>query len=89
MQDVICLIFFIYLVKTQRPCYALSTLKQNLNSAAVPDIKNGQIIIIPVQVEPRYTPQELQAIDKIVADEKNEAKAFQVGKDFERAIEDL
>jgi len=52
-------------------------------------IRNGQIIIIPVQVEPRYTPQELQAIDKIVSDEKKKAKTFQVGKGFERAIEDL
>ena len=60
-----------------------------LNDVVSFDIKNGQIVVVPVQIEPRYTPEELQAIDDMVAREKGKAKAYRSGSDFEKAIEDL
>jgi bifunctional DNA-binding transcriptional regulator/antitoxin component of YhaV-PrlF toxin-antitoxin module len=52
-------------------------------------IKKGQIVIVPVQVEPRYTPDEIKAIDEIVAQEKNKAKIYRPGDDFQKAIDKL
>jgi len=46
-------------------------------SAQLWDIK-----LIPVEVEPRYTAEELKAIDAIVASEKANGKQFKPGKDF-------
>ena len=40
------------------------------------------IKLIPVELEPKYTPQELNAIDKIVEKEKNKAKTVKAGKEF-------
>jgi len=52
-------------------------------------VQKGQIVIIPVQVEPRYTPEEIKAIDDMVAQEKKKAKTYQVGDEFEKAIHAL
>ncbi len=41
------------------------------------------IKITPVQVEPRYTPDELKAIDEIVKKEKSEGRKLKAGKEFE------
>ena len=62
-------------------------LKQN--DAVSFAVKNGQIVIIPLHVEPRYTPEEIKAIDKLVAREKKQAKIYKAGDDFEKAIQAL
>ena len=46
------------------------------------DVEKGCIKLTPVTVEPRYTSEELLAIDHIVEKEKSYAKAFKPGKDF-------
>lgn len=46
------------------------------------DIEDNFIKLIPVEVEPRYTPEELKAIDRIVDEEKDRAKAIKPGKEF-------
>jgi AbrB family looped-hinge helix DNA binding protein len=53
------------------------------------EMKKGQIILIPVQVEPKYTPEELAAIDQIVAREKDKGKAYKAGREFQKAIDEL
>ena len=40
----------------------------------------------PVKVEPRYTAEELRAIDHIVESEKSKAKVVKPGKEFTRYI---
>ena len=62
-------------------------LKQN--DAVSFAVKNGQIVIIPLHIESRYTPEEIKAIDKVVAQEKKRAKIYKAGDDFEKAVEAL
>lgn len=44
------------------------------------DVENNFIKLTPVNIEPRYTADELKAIDHIVEREKNKAKVFKPGK---------
>ena len=46
------------------------------------DIVSNYIKLIPVKVEPRYTAEELKAIDHIVESEKGKAKVVKPGKEF-------
>ena len=50
------------------------------------DIEDNYIRLTPVKVEPRYTAEELKAIDHIVENEKAKAKAVRPGKGFSRYI---
>ncbi len=53
------------------------------------DVENNYIKLIPVKVEPRYTSEELKAIDNVVAQEKNKAKVIKPGKEFSRYIKKI
>lgn len=53
------------------------------------DVENNYIRLIPVEVEPRYTAEELRAIDRIVEKEKGKAKSFKAGKEFSVYIKKL
>lgn len=53
------------------------------------DIEGNYIKLIPVQVEPRYTAEELKAIDRIVEKEKGKAKSYKAGKEFSAYIKKL
>lgn len=53
------------------------------------DIENNYIKLIPVEVNPRYTAEELKAVDRIVAKEKGKGKAFRPGKEFSGYIKKL
>jgi antitoxin component of MazEF toxin-antitoxin module len=46
------------------------------------DVVGNFIKLVPVKVEPRYTQEELKAIDNIVARGKSKAKAVTPGKKF-------
>ncbi len=71
------------------PAQIAKLLKLKQNDVVSFVIKKGQIVIIPVHVEPRYTVEEIKAIDKLVTQEKRKAKVYKVGNDFEKAIEEL
>ncbi len=49
-------------------------------------LEDDYIKVTPVQVEPRYTPEELKAIDDIVEKEKKAGKRLKAGKKFEEYI---
>lgn len=53
------------------------------------DIEDNYIKLIPVEVEPRYTAEELKAIDRIVEKEKNKGRVFKAGKEFSSYIKEL
>ncbi|MBL7130971.1 MAG: AbrB/MazE/SpoVT family DNA-binding domain-containing protein [Candidatus Omnitrophica bacterium] len=53
------------------------------------DVNDNYITLIPVDVEPRYSPEELSAIDRIVEKEKSKAKVLKPGKEFRRSIKKL
>jgi len=46
------------------------------------DVVDNFIKLTPVEVNPRYTTEELKAIDTIVASEKTKGKSFKPGKAF-------
>lgn len=46
------------------------------------DVVDNFIKLTPVEVNPRYTAEELKAIDTIVTSEKAKGKPFKPGKDF-------
>jgi len=46
------------------------------------DVEDNYLKFIPVEVEPRYTPEELKAIDRVVIREKSKAKRVKTGKEF-------
>ena len=49
-------------------------------------VEDNFIKLIPVEVKPRYTAEELKAIDRVVAKEKSKAKAVKPGEEFSRHI---
>ncbi len=49
-------------------------------------LEDDYIKVTPVQVESRYTPEELKAMDDIVEKEKNEGKRLKAGKKFDEYI---
>ena len=53
------------------------------------DVEDNYIKLIPVDVNPRYTAEELQAIDRIVEKEKDKGKVFNSGKEFSTYIKKL
>jgi antitoxin component of MazEF toxin-antitoxin module len=53
------------------------------------DVEDNYIKLIPVEVEPRYTAEELKAIDRIVEKEKGKAKSRKAGKEFSAYIKKL
>lgn len=53
------------------------------------DVEDNYIKLIPVEVEPRYTSEELAAVDRIVDREKGKAKAVRPGKGFSRYIKKI
>lgn len=52
-------------------------------------IEGNYIKLIPVKVEPRYTSEELKAIDQIAKNEKGEAKIAKPGEEFSRYIKKI
>ncbi|MBU0533558.1 MAG: AbrB/MazE/SpoVT family DNA-binding domain-containing protein [Candidatus Omnitrophica bacterium] len=53
------------------------------------DIEDNYIKLIPVDINPRYTAAELQAIDRIVEKEKDKGKIFKSDKEFSSYIKKL
>jgi antitoxin component of MazEF toxin-antitoxin module len=52
-------------------------------------VEGNYIKLMPVKVEPRYTAEELEAIDHIVENEKGKAKVLKPGKEFSRYIKKI
>ncbi len=53
------------------------------------DVEDNYIKLIPVKVQPRYTSDELKAIDLIVEKEKKRGKVFKSEKQFSGYIKKL
>ena len=55
----------------------------------VVDVKDNYIKLVPVELNPRYTQEELKAIDIIVDKEKHKGKVMKAGKEFSDYIKNL
>lgn len=51
------------------------------------DIIRNNIVLIPVEVIPKYSKKELETIDKIIEKNKKKGKWFKAGKNFSKYIE--
>jgi antitoxin component of MazEF toxin-antitoxin module len=71
------------------PSAIVKRLHLKLDELFAVDVEGNFIKLIPVKVEPRYTAEELKAIDRIVENEKGRAKALKPGKEFSRYIKKI
>jgi len=71
------------------PSVIVKRLHLKLDELFAVDVEGNFIKLIPVKVEPRYTAQELKAIDHIVESEKGRAKVLKPGKEFSRYIKKI
>ncbi|MEW6087636.1 MAG: AbrB/MazE/SpoVT family DNA-binding domain-containing protein [bacterium] len=68
------------------PNEIVNKLHLKLNELFAVDVEENYIKLTPVEIEPRYTPEELTNIDRIVDSEKAEAKVLKPGKEFSEYI---
>jgi len=68
------------------PSAIVKRLHLKLDELFAVEVEGNFIKLIPVKVEPRYTAEELKAIDRIVENEKGKAKVLKPGKEFSRYI---
>ena len=68
------------------PSAVVKRLHLKPNELFAVDVERNYIKLIPVKVEPRYTSEELKAIDRVVAKEKSKAKAVKPGEEFSHHI---
>jgi antitoxin component of MazEF toxin-antitoxin module len=71
------------------PSAIVKRLHLKLDELFAVGIEGNFIKLIPVKVEPRYTAEELKAIDHIVESEKSRAKVLRPGKEFSCYIKKL
>ena len=71
------------------PSAIVKRLHLKLDELFAVDVEGNFIKLIPVKVEPRYTAEELKAIDRIVENEKSKAKVLKPGKEFSRYIKKI
>jgi len=68
------------------PSAVVKRLHLKMDELFAVDIVDNYIKLVPVKVEPRYSAEELKAIDHIVENEKGKAKVVKPGKEFSRYI---
>ena len=71
------------------PSVIVKRLRLRMNELFAVDIVGNYIKLVPVKVEPRYSAEEIKAIDHIVETEKGRAKAVTSGKEFSRYIKKI
>ena len=53
------------------------------------EAKDNFIKLIPVEIEPRWTPEELEAIEKIFEKEKGKGVKVRLGKEFSDFVDEI
>ena len=71
------------------PREVVKRLKLRANELFRVDVESNCIRLIPVDVEPRYSADELDAIDRIVEKEKSNGKKVKPGKELSEQIKIL
>lgn len=64
------------------PNEIVNKLHLKINELFAVDIEEDFIKLTPVEIESRYTPEELANIDRIVSMEKDKAKVLKPGREF-------
>ena len=71
------------------PQQIVNALNLHIDELFSVNIVDNYIKLTPVQVEPRYTPDELQAIDRAVESQKGKGKTLKTGKEFTKYIKKI
>ncbi len=71
------------------PSAIVKRLHLKLDELFAVGVEGNYIKLMPVKVEPRYTAEELKAIDRVVEKEKSKGKVFKSGKEFSVYIKKL
>ncbi len=71
------------------PQKIVERLHLRLNELFAVDVEGNYIKLTPVKLEPRYSAQELNTIERIVEQEKAKAKTFKPGKKFSRYVKKI
>ena len=53
------------------------------------DIEKNYIILIPVEVKPKYSAKEVEKIDKLIKKGKDKAKTIKSGEEFSKYIDNI
>ena len=71
------------------PVAMVKMLHLHVNEFLAVDVQDNYIRLTPVEVEPKYTSQDLEAMDRLIDREKGKAKVFKPGKEFDEYIQKL
>jgi bifunctional DNA-binding transcriptional regulator/antitoxin component of YhaV-PrlF toxin-antitoxin module len=71
------------------PSAIVKRLNLKLDELFTVDIEDNFIKLVPVDLEPRYTEEEIKTIDRIVEKEKSIGKVFKAGKEFSAYIKKI
>lgn len=71
------------------PQKIVERLHLRLNELFAVDVEGNYIKLTPVKLEPRYSVQELNTIERIVEQEKGKAKTFKPGRKFSSYIKKI
>ena len=64
------------------PNAIIKRLGLKLHEMFMVDVEKGYIKLTPVKMEPKYSVEELETLDRIVENEKAHGKVYKPGKDF-------
>ena len=71
------------------PQEIVTRMRLKKNELFAVEVKENYIMLMPVEVEPRYTADEVDAIDTLVEREKSSARAMKPGKEFSAYIKKI
>ena len=71
------------------PSIIIKRLGLKANELFAIDVEGNYIKLTPVTLEPRYSSQELEAIDRLVEQEKGKASSLKPGKEFSKYLKKL
>lgn len=71
------------------PSAIVKRLHLKLEELFTVDIEDNYIKLIPVEVEPKYTAEDLRAVRRIVEKEKKRGKVFNTEKEFSKYVKKI
>lgn len=64
------------------PSEIVQKLRMRVNEFFAVELKGNHILLTPVDIEPRYTEEDIVAIDRLVERQKGHGKSLKPGKEF-------
>ena len=71
------------------PIEIIKKLRLKTNELFRVDVESNYIKLTPVDIEPRYSEEEIRALDGLVEKQKGKGKEFKAGKEFSGYIRQI